>query len=43
MDKEGFAVTALRRIALVLMCLTALMVAQSPALAATSAFEISTD
>jgi hypothetical protein len=39
MDKEGFAVTPLRRIALVLMCLTALMGAQSPALAATSAIE----
>ena len=39
MKKEGYAVTALRRIGLALMCAAALTVAGSPALAATSIFE----
>lgn len=40
MDEEAYAVTALRRIGLVLLCVAALTVVRSPALAATSAFEV---
>ncbi|WP_129780988.1 glycosyl hydrolase family 28-related protein [Peristeroidobacter soli] len=40
MDEEAYAVTALRRIGCALLCVAALTVARSPALAATSVFEV---
>lgn len=40
MDEEGYAVTALRRIGLALLCVAALTAVRSPALAATSVFEV---
>jgi hypothetical protein len=40
MEEEAYAVTAVRRIALALLCVAALTMVRAPALAATSAFEV---